>query len=314
MGEESAPAETGDNADNYESGLLASYALEGETTLEDFDCGRLGDRETANPGRGTFYASKSGKAVEGQEYETQHPPHGPSAFFEEQNLDELVEGEETASGGEIRERTLDGAVAIIAYQDPDSGDVKEYLLEENPSDYALQEYAGKLRFIGGAIDRVNGHKEDPYTALAREFSEEIPSRDAVNILLKYLESKTPYKTVQVDVEGEKTETHIFKVLISSWDEWQTVVGANLGDDAGFSRVVDLDDILTLGKKGFAFNDFEVIHEFATGGLPQNDPGKKHPHKMSEKDGARNDGEEGHSDGEDEETHDGGGEANHEIHH
>ncbi|MBI2576540.1 hypothetical protein HYV84_04965 [Candidatus Woesearchaeota archaeon] len=308
MGEESAPAETGENAENYEGGLLASYALEDETPSEGFDSGRAENRETANHRRGAFYASKSGKAVEEQEYGTQHTPHGRQAFFEGQNLDGLVEREETVGGSEIRERTLDGAVAIIAYQDPDSGEVKEYLLEENPSDYALQEYAGKLRFIGGAIDRVNGSKEDPYTALAREFSEEIPSREAVNILLKYLESKTPYKTVQVDVEGEKTETHIFKVLIPSWDEWQAVVGANLGDDAGFSRVVTLDDILTLGKKGFAFNDFEVIHEFAAGGLPQNDPEKKHPHKSSGKNDPGHDGEQGDSGSEDDTAHDGDGET------
>ena len=274
MGEEAAPAEAAGYDGNIDGELLASYAL------EEGDVQESQDEESPDYGgksigrKPTFYALKGMRDVERHTFQVQSHVTGRQIFSAEQNLDEVVENEPAETHGEVRERTPDGAVAIIAYQDPETGKVTEYLLEENPASYALPEYAGKLRFIGGAIDRVNGKKEDPYTTLERELYEEVPSREAVQILLKYLDSRTPYKTVKVDVDGESTETHVFKIIVTNWDHWLVAVGANLGDDAGFSRLVTLEDILTIGKKGFAFDDYEVIHEFATGELPTSAP-KEH---------------------------------------
>ena len=57
-------------------------------------------------------------------------------------------------------RTLNGAVALIVYEDSETGKV-EFYFEEKPQNYYLEKYRGKLSMVGGAMETTdpNNHAQ-----------------------------------------------------------------------------------------------------------------------------------------------------------
>lgn len=155
-------------------------------------------------------------------------------------------------------RTLDGAVALIVYQSPETGEV-EFYFEEKPQDYYIRKYRGKLSLVGGAIDSTDRSSLD---ALVREFGEEIETWKARDILQTKarLNGKVYHKVLEY-VNGEPAVTYVYAIKITSSAEWNAIRKSGLRDDAGASRILTMDEILKLGYDDFAFNQWEVIHRF-----------------------------------------------------
>lgn len=163
--------------------------------------------------------------------------------------------EETEKKGEC---TLDGSVAIIHYENPETGEV-EFYLEEKPTDYYIKKYRKKLSFIGGAIDTTdNGSLE----ALVRELTEEVGSREARMILIKSLyKSRRIYHKLVEDVDGKEAVTYIYSIKVDSKDEWDKVKNSYLTHDAGPAKVLKMKDILKMGEDSFAFGMCGILQNF-----------------------------------------------------
>ena len=165
------------------------------------------------------------------------------------------------------ERTNDGAVALIYYQDERTGKV-EMLFEQRP---ANDSEAGKLSLIGGAVDIVDGRREGSLETLMRELDEEISdaSPRAKSIIRNTLNAtRDLYAVVSDDVGGETAFTYVYKIQIQSAREWDIVKRAYLADDAGNARVLSARNLESFAKKDFAFSFGETILQFVSKNKPQ----------------------------------------------
>lgn len=155
-------------------------------------------------------------------------------------------------------RTLNGAVALIVYEDPETGKI-EFYFEEKPQNYYIRKYRGKLSLIGGAIDTTD---KDSLEALVREFGEEVETWKARDILQnKARANRKVYQKIIEYVNGKPAITYVYSIRITSREEWNAIKKSGLRDDAGPSRILTLEEILKLGHDDFAFNQWEVIYGF-----------------------------------------------------
>jgi len=160
-----------------------------------------------------------------------------------------------------RERSNHGAVAIIYYENQDTGKI-EVLFEQRPANDKLESERGKLSLIGGAIDIVDGRSEGSLEALMRELDEEIGDEKAKTIIRKALDSTRELYTILSDnVGGEIANTYVYKIKIYSAKEWNIVKRTYLADGSGTARVLSSDEITSTPKNGFAFSFGETAHGF-----------------------------------------------------
>ncbi len=159
-----------------------------------------------------------------------------------------------------RVRSEDGAVAIIYHKDEATGTI-EVLLEQNPSNYTLEKERGKIRPIGGAIDIVDGRKEESLEALAREIDEEVADGPAKEVILKALhETGNLYTVLSADVHGTTALTYVYTIEITSSKKWAKSRRAYLTDDAGSSKLVSNKSLSQMKPQDFAFGLGETIFE------------------------------------------------------
>lgn len=156
----------------------------------------------------------------------------------------------------ISTRTVDGAVAIIAYEDPETGKV-EFYLEQKPQDYAIAKYRGKLSFVGGGMETTDPNSLE---ALVREISEEVESDEAKAILIGILRSKlpSPYTVLKELVNGKQSSTYIYVIKVASRSQWLRIKNSQLTHDAGPKQILTLEEVLGMGDDDFAFDMRPII--------------------------------------------------------
>ncbi len=157
--------------------------------------------------------------------------------------------------------TIHGSVAIIYYEDPETGKV-EFYLEEKPGDYWVPEYAGRLAFFGGTIK----NKESNLEALVRELGEEVVNKDAQSELIRALFSREPsvYEIIKHKLGFEESRTYVRVIKLNSKEAWEKVRNSPSGHDAGPARVLTLEqivDILDREENGFAFDFGRILMKF-----------------------------------------------------
>lgn len=171
--------------------------------------------------------------------------------------DKKESGEKYAKAAR-EQKTADGAAAIIYHENPKTGEV-EFYLEEKPHDYAIKKERGKLSLIGGAI---NADDRGSLEALVREISEEVEDRKAKEILIEeLLESRDLYKVVKEDAGGKASCTYVYLINIKSPKKWETVVQSSLTGDAGISKVLKLEEVVSKNSREFAFKYGNVLKGF-----------------------------------------------------
>lgn len=157
-----------------------------------------------------------------------------------------------------RERSINGAVAIIYYSDEATGTV-EFLFEQKPANYGegkgkdLENQRGLLSPIGGAIDIVDGRSEDGLEALMRELDEEVGEEKAKSIIRNTLDAtRDLYDVIPEEVDGEVAFTYVYAIKITSREKWAVVKKAYLADDSGPARVLSGKDVERMKAQDFAF--------------------------------------------------------------
>ena len=177
-----------------------------------------------------------------------------------------------SAGKSGRKRSINGAVAIIEYRDESTG--RAYFLLEQKSLSYYEEFKserGKLGPIGGAIDIVNGREEDSLEALMREIAEEIGDPRAKKILLQKLDkTRNMYSIISDDVHGEQALTYVYRITLTSPEEWAVVSRTYLTDTAGPARVLSLDELAAKKPNDFAFSFGNAMFDFlsANYGIPK----------------------------------------------
>ncbi|MBI2140112.1 hypothetical protein HYU14_04250 [Candidatus Woesearchaeota archaeon] len=164
--------------------------------------------------------------------------------------------------------TLDGAIAIISYEDKKTGQVY-FKLEVKPADYGIPEYANRDSLIGGTIAVMNGRKEGGLEALLREIGEEVKNEDAQEVIISYLErNPVPYITKTVNVGGQPSLTEVYLVHITDAEEWEKVARSPLTHDAGPSKILTLEEIINKPEDDFAFDDKWIYEKYIKEKFPE----------------------------------------------
>jgi len=206
---------------------------------------------------GGHEGSESG--AESNSGEAGEESHEQSTSSEESNSKAHAKGKEN-SDTKKNTRTLNGAVALIVYEDPNTGEV-EFYFEEKPQNYYLKKYRGKLSLVGGAMETTDPSSLE---ALVRELGEEIESWKARDTLQNKarLNGKV-YQQIIEYVNGMQAITYVYVLKIILREEWNTIKKSGLRDDSGPSpvRILTLDEILRMGYDDFAFSQWDVVHRF-----------------------------------------------------
>ena len=167
--------------------------------------------------------------------------------------------DENKDEGENAERDLDGSVAIIHYENQETGEV-EFYLEEKPTDYRIEKYRKKLSFIGGAIDTTD---KGSLEALVRELTEEVGSSEARTILINYLyRNGKVFQKIVENFESKEVVTYIYSIKVDSKEEWNKVKSSYLTHDAGSAKVLKLTDALKMREDSFAFGMCSILQNTA----------------------------------------------------
>lgn len=217
-------------------------------------------------GEGGSEGGESGHSDSGHEPGESSHGAGESRHERSGGNESHKEGKETSSEKNSEQEgkkggTIHGSVAIICYEDPETGKV-EFYLEEKPQDYAIKEYRGKLAFVGGTIESNETNLE----ALLREFGEEVQDKNAQSILRHIVLTKglSYYDVLRQSVKGEESRTYVYVIKVDSRAEWDAIKNSSLTHDAGPKRVLALEEIVALlesGASAFAFDFDKVLVKF-----------------------------------------------------
>jgi len=151
--------------------------------------------------------------------------------------------------------TLDGALAIIAYEDPKTG--LKFYLEIKPQTYAIESERQKAALVGGRIDTED---KSPLEALVREIGEEIEDSKARSILRSHLKGAKPEYIITDYIEGYESRNYVFVIKLNSEEEWKAVSSSGMTHDAGTPAVMPLEKVVN-NIDNFAFNHGEIIRKF-----------------------------------------------------
>ncbi|MFH1591653.1 MAG: hypothetical protein ABIC95_07055 [archaeon] len=193
--------------------------------------------------------------------------------------DDSVEEKEYQRSDEKGTRTIHGAVMIIEYTDPDTGEVT-YVFERKPDDYAIEEFRDWLSLLGGGIDTTDAENLEKVLAsddteliigalraaseytIRREVSEEVASKSAQSILLKALDEQDSYfRHNKVSIPEGESYTFFYVVKIADKGEFETLKASGFTDDAGDLVPLTKREAASLGPKGYAFDHGDILFDY-----------------------------------------------------
>ena len=154
--------------------------------------------------------------------------------------------------------TKDGAVAIIYFEDPETGYVEAVF---EPREDARAK--GDFSLIGGT---KSFYDSDSRSTLAREATEEVADKDARKAILRaFKENSQLYYTQRVYIEGENSQTAVYAIKITDKKEWAAISHTHLQDGHSHHSnavTLSLDEIMK-GNHNFAYNLGPIIKRFFT---------------------------------------------------
>lgn len=162
--------------------------------------------------------------------------------------------------------SLDGALAIIHYTNPKTGET-EYFLEQKAPNYGddgkdpkIMKNRGRIGIFGGVVgDEIQGEK--PLDAVAREIWEEIEDSRAASIIVNnLLDGIKFYDTFTEIVGGKIVRNFVYDANITSEKEWETITSSGAREGAIARKMTEsqLLDLLQKGNKYFAYNHGEIL--------------------------------------------------------
>ena len=167
-----------------------------------------------------------------------------------------------AHHSEKTERTSHGTGLIIEYADPETGEVKEYLLEQRVYDNKDASQRGKYGLMGGGLERINGRLESDLENIIKEIREEVENPLAAEILIRKLEY---VGMIEDKVDGKPAYTFIYRAKISSPHEWHIVADSRSADGAGPRYRIKASDFTdnSIKREDFMYTQGDFMFDYVS---------------------------------------------------
>ena len=148
----------------------------------------------------------------------------------------------------------DGVHAIIAIDDPDTGELC-FAFEKKPYDYPITKYANTLSLYGGSL----GVGEPPKEGLAREMFEE--DKNSHKIVIKALnETRWKVDELKKDIDGVPSSTHVWLAYIKDPVDVRNYMSSKTAE--GEKTILSLTEVLKTKYSDFAFGFGPVVKDTA----------------------------------------------------